>query len=140
MKKILYSLTLILVLISCNKDDYVRPEQKLDNDLVNSTWVITRYDHALSSEPTYVSDTIYFVNKTHYKINLSELERRYDLTGSSTKYLRMYSLTTLGGDFSATLDEFIIEDGYINSAIFNDLHVADSMSHGYVLVWMNRVE
>jgi len=140
MRKILYALPFLVVLVSCSKDEYVKPDLKLDDNLSNSTWVISRYDHALANEPTYVSDTIHFVDKNYYSINSNDLERRYDLTGGETKYFRIYSLTTLGGDFSATLDEFIIDDGYINSAIFNDLHVADSMEHGYTLVWLHRVD
>lgn len=140
MKNIIPSLLLLLLLLSCSKDDYIKPTEKLENDLANSTWVITKYDHALASEPTYVSDTINFLSKNYYTINSSSTERRYDLTGSSTKYLRMYSLSTLGGDFSSNIDELFIEDGYFNGVVFNDLHVADSLEHGYVMVWMYRIE
>ena len=141
MKKLLYTLPLLLLLfISCSKDEYVKPDVKLQNDLANSTWVITRYDHALAKEPSYTSDTIHFINKKYYTINENDVKRRYDLTGKSTKYLRIFSLTTLGSDFSATLDEHSIDDGYLNSTIFNDLNVSDSMEHGYVLVWMHRLD
>ena len=116
------------------------PTVNVQSNFANSSWVITRYDHALSNEATYVSDTLHFINTETYTINGSDLARRYVLSGNNTKYLKIYSLTTLGGDFSSTLDEFSIDDGYINSAIFNDLHVVDSMEHGYALVWMHRID
>ena len=140
MRTLLYTLAFLLMLSSCNKDDIPAPDAKLNNNLANTTWVVTRYDHAMASQPTYVSDTIHFINKKRYTINNLELERTYYLTGDNTKSLKMYSFTTLGSDFRATLDKFIIEDGEINSTIFNDMQVADSLGHGYVLVWMHRID
>ena len=87
------------------------------NDLVNTIWVVTRYDQGVT--PYYPNDTL-----------------RSSIFGNNMTELTLYGFYTIGGDYSGTVPNGFITNGQINSATFSDIFGTNSDK----LVWMNRIQ
>jgi len=108
--------------------------------LVGTKWVITKYQNAVGGTLfTFPNDTLDFISTTQYTIN-SSTPRNYNITnviGSSMKSLSLYSLTTLGGDWSGQVQGTFMTDGVgvIEVGTFSDMFGVSADK----TVWMNRI-
>ena len=106
------------------------------NDLVNTIWVVTRYDQGVT--PYYPNDTLRFISNTQYNIN-GGTPTNYTMSsifGNNMTELTLYGFYTIGGDYSGTVPNGFITNGQINSATFSDIFGTNSDK----LVWMNRIQ
>jgi hypothetical protein len=100
-------------------------------------WVLSRYNNGLSGN-VYPNDTLEFVTDTKYTINGGS-EKVYvvsNVIGNNNKSLSLYSLTTLGGDYSGQIIGSYLDDGFINNAQFVDMFNVNNT----VTIWMNRIQ
>ena len=105
--------------------------------LSGTKWVITRYNNGLSGN-TYPNDTLHFFSYTEYTIN-GGVPRPYTISnvvGNNMKSLSLYSLTTLGGDYSGQVMSTFMSDGQINNTEFHDVFNVNNR----VTVWIERIQ
>ena len=93
----------------------------VSNDLVGTTWVLTKYVSAFATEYPY--DTLNFVSNNGYTLNGGAI-RTYQLNTipSSTNYsLSLYFFFPFGGShYSGDVGGMFIDDGQINNTEFTD--------------------
>jgi hypothetical protein len=108
----------------------------LNNELVGTQWVITKYVLGFNTADTPF-DTLDFVSNTHYTVNGGAV-RTYTLsgiTGSNNKSLTLNFLMTLGGGiYSGQVGKYFVSDGLIVAATFLDV---DQNSKVFK-VWMEK--
>ena len=145
MRKLLYTLLMIFLLISCQKenlDEYVVIEDDItqdpfgndyanggslpdidesENKLIGTIWVITSVQTSFSGK--YPNDTLRFINNNQYTIN-NGASKTYQLSSevnTNMKHLSLHYCFTIGsGIYSAKLSKTFIEDGIINDALFKN--------------------
>ena len=138
MKKTLLLPFLFILLFSCEEKNYFeRPETEQSDLLVNSRWVISRYDVVDQGTPYHPNDTLTFESLTRYRTN--DLgTRAYQLEpglGNSDRFwLNLIDCTTLSGSFSAWVNDHALIDGELNGITFSERN-----STAQVVVWMHRV-
>lgn len=104
--------------------------------LTGTKWVIVRYNNGLSGN-VYPNDTLDFISDTEYTIN-GGLPRSYTISnvvGNNMKSLSLYSLTTLGGDYSGQVMSTFITDGVINNTEFHDIFNVNNR----VTTWITKI-
>ena len=105
--------------------------------LSGTKWVITRYNNGLSGN-TYPNDTLHFFSYTEYTIN-GGVPRPYTISnvlGNNMKSLSLYSLSTLGGDYSGQILSTFMSDGVINNTEFHDVFNVNNR----VTMWIERIQ
>lgn len=146
-KSFLSILTVILLLSSCKKEEFVpykNEETPVDtakwqttytnggtlpggttsqqNPLVGTKWVLTKLVTSFATE--YPNDTIYFYDNTHYFLNQNAY-RSYTLSmiPSSTNYelTLKYFMPFGGSHYSANVGYYFVSDGEINNAEFTNI-------------------
>lgn len=164
MKQILFIITVAIVgLTSCTKENfepnYVEvPEEVIDttawnsgygnggtlppnggtmvNDLVGTTWVLTKIVSAFATE--YPNDTIYFVDNTHYTLNNGAV-RNYQLSSlpsSSNFDLSLYYFAPFGGShYSGQVGQHFIDDAEINNVEFTDIQNPSTVTRA----WLEKI-
>lgn len=107
------------------------------SDLVNTKWVITRYNNGLSGN-VYPNDTLEFLPNNTYKVNggVSKGYMLSNIIGNNMKSLSLYSFSTLGGDYSGEVVGSFINDWEINNSQFHDMFNVNNT----VTVWMTRIQ
>lgn len=126
-------LVFLLALTSCNKLGF---EWKESASLSDTEWVITRYDNTLTNISEFPSDTLRFIDDNSYQIN-GGVERDYFLQSLNTAEQDEYLLdlsdcSTFGGDFTAWIDQFSIDEGEVTNKLFNS-------GDNEIIVWMEKI-
>lgn len=106
------------------------------NNIINTKWVVTRYDEGLI--PYYPNDTLHFINNNEYTIN-NGTYNNYTLSnifGNNMTELTLYNFYTIGGDYSGMVLDSFIEDYQINASIFTDIFNTGTNK----TVWMVRIQ
>jgi len=104
--------------------------------MVGTKWIVRRYNNGLSGN-VYPNDTLSFTSTTQYTINSGSV-RVYSLSnvvGNNNKSLSLYSLTTLGGDYSGQVIGSFIDDWEINNTQMTDMFNVNNT----VTIWMERI-
>jgi len=142
---VLLSLIIAILAMSCQKDEITSPygqvpeEVPVDtttwtdggtittgndtlNDLIGTTWVLTKYVTAFAVETPY--DTIRFISNNEYTLN-SGTARAYRLSNiplSTNKELSLYFFVPFGGShYSGQVGKYFIDDGIISNVEFTDI-------------------
>jgi len=159
MKKLIFLLVLGLVFTSCKKEEFGQYNQVLEpvdnlptttyvyggtlpstgtvsNDLVGTTWVLTKYVSAFATEYPY--DTIAFVSNNEYTINGGAV-RTYQLNSlplSNNFDLSLYFFFPMGGShYSGEVGGTFIGDGEINNVQFQDIQNEGNT----ILTWFTKI-
>jgi hypothetical protein len=159
MKKLLFVVSVILIFASCKKEEFGQYNQVLEpvdnlptttyvyggtlpstgtvsNDLVGTTWVLTKYVSAFATEYPY--DTIAFVSNNEYTINGGAV-RTYQLNSlplSNNFDLSLYFFFPMGGShYSGEVGETFVGDGEINNVQFQDLQNEGNT----ILTWFTKI-
>jgi len=159
MKKLIFLLVLGLVFTSCKKEEFGQYNQVLEpvdnlptttyvyggtlpstgtvsNDLVGTTWVLTKYVSAFATEYPY--DTIAFVSNNEYTINGGAV-RTYQLNSlplSNNFDLSLYFFSPMGGShYSGEVGGTFIGDGEINNVQFQDIQNEGNT----ILTWFTKI-
>ena len=159
MKKLLFAVSVILAFASCEKEDFGQYSQQLEpednppttvytyggtlpstgtvsNDLVGTTWVLTKYVSAFATEYPY--DTIAFVSNNEYTINGGAV-RTYQLNSlplSNNFDLSLYFFFPMGGShYSGEVGGTFIGDGEINNVQFQDIQNEGNT----ILTWFTKI-
>jgi len=97
----------------------------LENDLVGTQWVLTKYVTQYSTE--YPNDTITFVSNTEYTMNGGAV-RGYQLSNipsSTNKELTLNFFFPFGGShYSAQVGQYFVDDGVMSNVEFEDVQNA----------------
>jgi hypothetical protein len=158
-KKLLFVVSVILIFASCKKEEFGQYNQVLEpvdnlptttyvyggtlpstgtvsNDLVGTTWVLTKYVSAFATEYPY--DTIAFVSNNEYTINGGAV-RTYQLNSlplSNNFDLSLYFFFPMGGShYSGEVGETFVGDGEINNVQFQDLQNEGNT----ILTWFTKI-
>ena len=113
----------------------ISPTPAAVNDLIGTSWVITRYDQGVT--PYYPNDTLDFTDFNSYTIN-GGAERNYSysgIVGNNMKSLDLYDFTTLGGNYSGQVLSTFVDDWEFNNATFS----AILGPPGTVQMWGTRI-
>ncbi|MFT5823888.1 MAG: hypothetical protein ACI8ZM_005153 [Crocinitomix sp.] len=134
-------LPIIIVLFSaCQKEPFppiaVFENENYSDLIVNSKWLVTRYDNIETGNIYEPNDTLWFSSDSTYSINGGDL-RAYSLLGAyydNQLQITLRDCYTFGGSYRGLILKTFAQDEEINNVRMNNLYVEDELA-----VWLERI-
>ena len=128
---------LISTLLSSCKQGSPFESESVSDEIVESKWVITRYDNTLTNQSFFPNDTLHFVNKSEYTINDGSSQPftyiKHVGVEADSRMLTIENCASFGGTYWASFDANFIHEDQISNLLFNGNNGND------IIVWLERV-
>lgn len=139
MKAHIFLPIVILLICSCQKESILpslTESENLGGLIVDSKWLVTRYDNMANGNVYEPLDTLCFISESTYSINGGVL-RSYKLGSTYTEsqlQITLKDCSTLGGTYRGLILKTFMQDEEINNALMDNIYTEVDLA-----VWLEQI-
>lgn len=137
LSNIVCAFLLITAITSCNKQDPFFETENISAEIVESKWVITRYDNTLTNQSFFPNDTLHFISSNEYTLNDGSLQTytyvEHVGIAADARVLTIENCASFGGTYWASFESNFLAEDQIGNLLFNGYNDND------IVVWLERV-